>query len=730
MRSHTLPLKQDAFNDVLKIIIPTDTENSKDAFLSAIKPLHPELQDIIFVALLLNFRNILSNIALTNLSSLVKFTSPNVLEDLPEKLIRRFIENLHKFKSKDMTYLGQLTKNFANSVPTKYICDYVESLINQNLFALDKETILICVTRKPEAMTTFIQHFAQTSDYNKILQIILTSLICPKFDYNILSSIILLFLSDCLKIDTKNFSSFISYFSRTVSFIPFNDTMDIKQYALLYFQNIFLVRPEIKTIVLGVLREKMKNVMLSPNEAIIMIHTHDNYDIHDIVQATINKGGPISILNHISMKTVENPMYADLLDILLPASICLMKVTDRHVQTITKTIPDLKRFYYLPKVLVMCLNMNRAPIISAYAIYQPIASALLHIIAIFNSTKKSLLKPIEEDFSKNPGDSFTALFIMASSTYVPDIATFKRVAKAIVRTCIKDDFKQKIRGYDFLKKLKNFVENKMTNNESVQKFILKCYAHKQKMNLKASTVIKDIENLKPAKLRGKTKQMIEQQEQQEQKSDDEDIDNYNTPSEFYLQTINPLVESTHTPPKVSDLDAKKSAESKKSNSKKVSAFDLESANKPTNRVNFDQQTVNDGKPMKPLAKLQNSKTQEYVVEPLPKFDANIANKSDEKKPKKEEKQGGVIGFFGMFNFFRNIASNDVFDEDKPLEEKPMKLSGKSNTVQRSQPVFTPQEVSDESLSIDEELEAPDINLSEEESSNSEPLDDLNSIYAK
>lgn len=772
MRSKTLPLKADPFGECVKIIIPTDTENSQQEFLAAVKCINPDLQDLIFMALILNFRNVLSNIALTNLSKQIKFTKPNIIEDFPDELIIKFVRNFYRFKANDMTYLGTLTKNLAMSIPLKHMNEFIDNLFLRNVFALDKETIPICVMRSPDAMTSFIQHFVQSQDYSKTFQNVLTSLMCPKFDHNILASIILLFLSDCLKIDSKCFSSFISYFSRAVSFIPYNESMDIKQYALLYFQNIFIVRPEVKTIVVGVLKERMKNRMLTPNEAIIMIHTHDDYSIHDIAEAAISKGGPISILNHISMKNVMNPIYGDLLDILLPASICLMKVTNRHIQTITTTIPDLKKFYYLPNVLTACLNINRVPIISAYAIYQPVASCLLHIVSIFGTTKKSLLKPIEDDFRIYPDSALTALFIMASSNYVQDINTFKRVAKAIIKNSIKSDFKQKVSGCEFNKTIRHFIDLKMTDNESVQKFILKCFVYKHKMALKPSKVIKDIEKLKPLKLR----QQQEMEKQMEEQSDDEDdLDNVKTPREFYQPTDDLTTIAEPGISKKSDIPKQKIESPKKS---PVSTFTFETPQQPIQQEKPKQeqkqpeqkveqkqteqkvtiQKPPEEKPAKPPvstgSNLRNSKTQEYVVEKLPNFDPNLTDKKETPQtPKKvtvevpketqqqQQQQGqrGIIkGFFGMFNFLRNIASNDVFEEEKTTEEKPLKLEkkpnapGNANAVQKSQPVFKNIEISDEelSLSVDEELEAPSINLSEEESSESEPLDDLQSIYAK
>ena len=59
MRSKTLPLKADPFGECVKIIIPTDTENSQQEFLAAVKCINPDLQDLIFMALILNFRNVL-----------------------------------------------------------------------------------------------------------------------------------------------------------------------------------------------------------------------------------------------------------------------------------------------------------------------------------------------------------------------------------------------------------------------------------------------------------------------------------------------------------------------------------------------------------------------------------------------------------------------------------------------------------------------------------------------
>ena len=497
-------------NAILLVANGKVTAKNKTDFTSMLSKLKQDEQKNICFCLLLNYKNAISNIALTKILNLYDFKSPeNIFNKIPEIDLENFINFLPIIYNFNTKYFQKIMLKFTKLIPENKIEFLVDKLKEQKLLFIFKEGYANLIKRKPSIMLDFILNFDQTNEIqHKIFNSILSRLESPLFSPEIISQISLLFLCQKLKFDSKEFSSFCFYISNKYPIFPFeiqnNFTSEIGTIALSLYNYIFDVIPECREICVKILTDKMKKMALKQNEAIVMIHTVEDEDLIDVVISSIIYKGPFSVLPHIAARCKEKPKYQDLFNILFPAFICLMKLTEKNSQILIDEMENLTQCLFMPFVLNKILNDKKKDIIISYSKYNNIAFVLTHILKICEAAKKSLLQPITVSFENNPGDSFTALYILANSSYISDIILFRRVVRAIVRTCIPSNFKELVENYNFPTRIKRFLQTKYVNVESTHKFLLKVYSHKSALALKDERVLRRLKNLKSHQMAGTT----------------------------------------------------------------------------------------------------------------------------------------------------------------------------------------------------------------------------------
>ena len=722
-------------NTVLLIANGKVTAKNKTDFPSLLSKLKEDEQKNVCFCLILNYKNAISNMALTKILKMNDIQqTDNIFTKIPENDLNNFVNFFPTIFNFNTKYFQKIILKFSKLVPENKIEFLVNKLKEQNLLFLYKEVYTNLIKRKPSIMLDFILNFDQTNNVqHKIFNSILCHLDSPHFSPEIISEISLLFLCQKLKFDSKEFSSFCFYISNKYPLFPFeiqnNFAQEIGTIALSLYNYIFTTIPMCRDICVKILTDKMKKEALKQNEAIVMIHTLEDEDLIDVVISSIIYKGPFSVLTHISARAKEKQKYQELYNILFPSCICLMKLTDKNSQVVIKEMENLTQFMYVPFVLNKLLDEKRKDIIISYSKYNNTAFVLTHILKICESAKKSLLQPITVSFQNNPGDSFTALYLLANSRYITDIMLFRRVVRAIVRSCIPPNFKELVENYNFPTRIKKFIQSKYEDVESTHKFLLKVYSHKSSLVLKDERVLRHLKNLK-----------IHEDPVQTQSVPSTPVKDKNDSSQAKI----PQSERKPPRPPITSKDGNYSE-----NSQQGSISTQESPEKT------EQQE--EAKP--PTAKLEKKKSwsifgfisnhfissgnavsdEEPTLEPPEPAQKEEKKESDSKGESKESKATNEI--------VRKPPkpTTKVQTSKYPVPQKPQVPTRRTSTIisaplkinsnrTNSEAKFATPPLdapSDDSISLDQELDELPEDYSESTSySDSEPLDDLNDVWAR
>ena len=702
------------FSAAITLISNKGTARTVTEFNNIIQKLEEQEKKVVSICLLLNFKPILTNIAFQILNEGSDANAP-FFERFIEKDISIFCEYLPKIYTTNEKYFTKITNKLIEITPDNKIDMILQEFKKIKIQNCSKSVYANCIIRgKESSMLEFLESDEHDANYQNIFKKIVKNSQCCKFSELIIAKICLLFLSGALKFNSDAFDAFCFYFSRTYFPFAYNSALDQKEIAVLFIQHVFATIPSVKNIVSAKLIEKMNDKQLNDDEAATLVNILDDNELLKVLIKAVKNKGPMSIISNLSARSKEKSSYQDMFNISFPYFITTVQLNEANTKIFIDEMHNLTQFMYMPFIICKALDNGRKDIITKYAEYNTIAQALVFIMKLCNSAKKSFLKPIEKSFADHPGQSFTALYLLSNSKFIEDVTFFKRIIKSITKVCIKEDFSALVQGYNFPSRVKKFFLQKYDGVVSAQKFFLKVYLHKSVLELSESRILKHLNSL--------------------------------------IITEPTKTSTAPSTPEKSEIKAER----------KIPQTEKKPYTKPIKELQKEQQT-----PTKLDTPKQKEKSSSEILSPLPteekqdevkqeteemKEDKEKTEEEKKEKPKEEFKTPEKKGSWSLFGLFSHFGSSPSIQQQetpkKQTEETESKpeLSKNVSSPQLLKPQRIPlkarqtcpvEEIprlevpSDDMISSDPELDklSEDSESNDKSDSSSEPLGDLNSQWA-